>query len=66
MSGQKFGIAGAAALVIGHCAGMLDLVALPVWVGAALGENFGFSALGVAAVLVAGASIGFFTRAKTA
>ncbi len=42
MSGQKFGIAGAAALIIGHCAGMLDLVALPVWVGA-LVERFGFS-----------------------
>ena len=42
MSGQKFGVAGATALVIGHCAGMLDLVALPVWVGA-LVERFGFS-----------------------
>ena len=27
---------GTAALLVGHCAGMLDLVALPVWVGAAL------------------------------
>lgn len=34
MSGQKFGVAGVAALVIGHCAGMLDLIALPIWVGA--------------------------------
>lgn len=42
MSGQKFGAAGSAALVIGHCAGMLDLVALPVWVGA-LVERYGFS-----------------------
>lgn len=42
MSGQKFGAAGSAALVIGHCAGMLDLVALPVWVGA-LVERFGLS-----------------------
>ena len=42
MSGQKFGFAGAAALIIGHCAGMLDLVALPVWVGA-LVERFGLS-----------------------
>ncbi|SIQ33680.1 Predicted arabinose efflux permease, MFS family [Rhizobium sp. RU35A] len=42
MSGQKFGVAGSVALVIGHCAGMLDLVALPVWVGA-LVERYGFS-----------------------
>lgn len=42
MSGQKFGAAGVAALVIGHFSGMLDLIALPVWVGA-LVERFGFS-----------------------
>ncbi|WP_137133269.1 MFS transporter [Rhizobium sp. FKY42] len=42
MSGQKYGIAGTTALLIGHCAGMLDLVALPIWVGA-LVERFGFS-----------------------
>lgn len=42
MSGQKFGAAAALALVVGHFSGMLDLVALPVWVGA-LVERFGFS-----------------------
>ncbi len=42
MSGQKFGKGAVVALVIAHCAGMLDLIALPVWVGA-LVERFGFS-----------------------
>ncbi|MCM2292676.1 MFS transporter [Allorhizobium sp. BGMRC 0089] len=42
MSAMKLSVSGAAALVIAHCAGMLDLVALPVWVGA-LVERFGFS-----------------------
>ncbi|PJE28289.1 Major Facilitator Superfamily protein [Pseudooceanicola marinus] len=32
---------GAAALVVGHCAGLVDLVALPVWVGALI-SRFGF------------------------
>ncbi|WP_417723002.1 MFS transporter [Salipiger sp.] len=32
---------GAAALVVGHCAGLVDLVALPVWVGALI-ARFGF------------------------
>jgi len=41
VSGQKFGIGGTIALVVAHCAGMVDLVALPVWVGA-LVERFGF------------------------
>jgi len=35
-------------------------------IGGALGQNFGFSALGIAAVIVAAVSIGFFTKAKTA
>lgn len=35
-------------------------------VGGALGENFGFAALGVTAVAVGAVSIGFFTKAKTA
>jgi len=35
-------------------------------VGGALGQNFGYSALGVAAVVVGIISIGFFTKAKTA
>jgi predicted MFS family arabinose efflux permease len=42
MTGQKYGVGGTAALVVSHCAGMLDLIALPVWVGA-LVERFGFS-----------------------
>lgn len=33
---------GALALIIGHCAGLIDLVALPVWVGALI-TRFGFS-----------------------
>lgn len=33
---------GALTLVIGHCAGLVDLVALPVWVGALI-AHFGFS-----------------------
>lgn len=41
MSGKNFGIGGMTALLIAHCAGMIDLVALPVWVGA-LVERFGF------------------------
>ncbi len=42
MTEQKYGMGGTAALVVAHCAGMLDLTALPVWVGA-LVERFGFS-----------------------
>lgn len=38
----KIGMSGAIALVVAHCAGMIDLVALPVWVGA-LVERFGFA-----------------------
>ena len=34
MSTRSIGAAGATALVVAHCAGMIDLVALPVWVGA--------------------------------
>jgi predicted MFS family arabinose efflux permease len=41
ISAQKSAIGGSIALVIAHCAGMIDLVALPVWVGA-LAERFGF------------------------
>ncbi len=41
MSGYRAGIFGTTALVIAHCAGMIDLIALPVWVGA-LVERFGF------------------------
>ncbi len=32
------GAVGTAALLIAHCAGMIDLVALPVWVGALIGS----------------------------
>ncbi|WP_378942988.1 MFS transporter [Paracoccus sp. R86501] len=32
---------GALALIVGHCAGLIDLVALPVWVGALI-AHFGF------------------------
>ncbi|MBB4008531.1 MFS transporter [Allorhizobium taibaishanense] len=42
MSGQKFGLAGSAALIIGNFCGMLDLVTLPIWVGA-LVERYAFS-----------------------
>jgi predicted MFS family arabinose efflux permease len=57
MSGEKFGIGGTAALVLAHCAGMVDLIALPVWVGA-LVERFGFSpqqAGGMATLFLLGA-----------
>lgn len=50
MSGQKFGVAGATALVIGHFSGMLDLIALPVWVGA-LVERFQFTPQSAGAVV---------------
>ncbi len=42
MTSGKLGASALAALLVAHCAGMLDLVALPVWVGA-LVERFGFS-----------------------
>lgn len=35
--------AGTVALVIGHCAGMIDLVALPVWIGIVLMGRMGLS-----------------------
>ncbi len=57
MSGQKFGKGAVFALVIAHCSGMLDLIALPVWVGA-LVERFGFSpqqAGGLATLFLLGA-----------
>jgi predicted MFS family arabinose efflux permease len=33
----RLGVAGTLALMIAHCAGMVDLVALPVWVGTLIG-----------------------------
>ncbi|QCP49637.1 MFS transporter [Trinickia violacea] len=33
----RLGVLGGAALMIAHCAGMVDLVALPVWVGTLIG-----------------------------
>ncbi|MCD2172365.1 MFS transporter [Rhizobium sp. C4] len=59
MSGQTFGKGAVVALVIAHCAGMLDLIALPVWVGA-LVERFGFSpqqAGGLATLFLLGAVV---------
>jgi MFS family permease len=48
---------GRVALMIGHCAGMIDLVAIPVWVGALIGR-YGFSpqqAGGLATLFLLGA-----------
>ncbi|MBW8302027.1 MAG: MFS transporter [Hydrogenophaga sp.] len=42
MSGQKFGVGGGIALVIGNFSGMLDLIALPVWIGG-LVERYHFA-----------------------
>jgi len=42
MPGQKFGIGGGIALVIGNFSGLLDLIALPVWIGG-LVERFHFA-----------------------
>ena len=36
MDKNREGIRGRVALVIGHCAGMMDIVALPVWIGIVL------------------------------
>ena len=55
----KIGIGGIIAIVVAHCAGMIDLVALPVWVGA-LVERFGFSpqeAGALATLFLAGAVV---------
>jgi len=35
------GLKGRTSLVLGHCAGMIDIVALPVWVGIVLIGQFG-------------------------
>ncbi|TMV88607.1 MFS transporter [Thioclava sp. BHET1] len=40
-SGRDIPRTGALALIIGHCAGLIDLVALPVWVGALI-AHFSF------------------------
>lgn len=56
-SAGKMRFAGAAALVVAYCAGMLDLVVLPVWVGA-LVERYGFppqQAGGLATLFLLGA-----------
>lgn len=42
MPGQKFGIGGGIALIIGNFSGLLDLIALPVWIGG-LVERFHFA-----------------------
>lgn len=57
METKSIGTATAAALVIAHCAGMIDLVALPVWVGA-LVARYGFepqAAGGLATLFLLGA-----------
>ena len=40
---------GRAALMVAHCAGLIDLVALPVWVGSLIAQ-FGFAPGGVVSV----------------
>lgn len=50
---------GRAALMVAHCAGMVDLVALPVWVGALM-TSYGFDAQqagGLATLFLAGAVV---------
>lgn len=37
-SAGRYGVAGVLALLVAHCAGMVDLVALPVWVGTLIGD----------------------------
>ena len=54
---MKLALPGAAALIVAHIAGMVDLVALPVWVGA-LQTRYGFSlqqAGGLATLFLLGA-----------
>ncbi|KAF1019610.1 MAG: hypothetical protein GAK30_03006 [Paracidovorax wautersii] len=41
MNGSIDGLRGRTSLVLGHCAGMIDIVALPVWVGIVLIGQFG-------------------------
>lgn len=41
-AGASISRIGMVALIIGHCAGLVDLIALPVWVGALI-ARFGFS-----------------------
>ncbi len=56
-NGVKMGLLGAGTLVVAHMIGMIDLVALPVWVGALQGQ-FGFSlqqAGGLATLFLLGA-----------
>lgn len=50
---------GRAALVVGHCAGMIDIVALPVWVGIVLIGQFGLDPqrAGMLATLFLGAVV---------
>ena len=57
LSPVRTGVAGTIALMVAHCAGMVDLVALPVWVGTLVG-SYGFSpqqAGGLATVFLLGA-----------
>ena len=66
MSASTENWAGRVPLMIAHCAGMVDLVALPVWVGALI-EKYGFDephAGGLATLFLVGAVLSslFFAR----
>ncbi|WP_230626243.1 MFS transporter [Cupriavidus necator] len=59
MSRSTETLRGRAALVVGHCAGMIDIVALPVWVGIVLIGQYGLEpqAAGMLATLFLGAVV---------
>jgi predicted MFS family arabinose efflux permease len=66
MSASTENWAGRVPLMVAHCAGMIDLVALPVWVGALI-EKYGFDephAGGLATLFLVGAVLSslFFAR----
>ncbi len=66
MSASTENWAGRVPLMVGHCAGMVDLVALPVWVGALI-EKYGFDeahAGGLATLFLIGAVLSslYFAR----
>jgi len=50
MKGSADSLGGRAALVVGHCAGMIDIVALPVWVGIVLIGQYGLDPQGAGAL----------------
>ena len=58
---------GRIALMVAHCAGMVDLVALPVWIGTLI-TNYGFDpqqAGALATLFLAGAVVASATTAMT-